>query len=427
MYKRIFKMLLSQGFGLVLNIVEKLLMVPLFVSSWGILRFGEWLLIRTIPNILLTSDVGISSHAGNKINHGCETNDFKGVGKVIYQAIIMMGAITAILMILAICQFEIDIQSLIGVISGSRTDFSVTVFLMILHATLILHSQLMCGVSRVGNNYPYFASLAQIARLLELIFVTVALFLKCGFIGISLCYVSARIIINTIMLVMLVKEIRAKNIVLQRVNNITEYKAFLTSSISYAAIPITQAVFMQGSAIIISMFFGPALLAITTIIRNVTRFLVMFSTVISKSIWSELTRLWASGEFKEFKRVLRNFSFLNAIVIALAFVILIVFYRQVLTWFNINEENVFYLYLIILIHSALLAMNYFFNIAIIATSKHGNYAKMITVMSFISLAIFSLLSFSTKNLVVSYFISFCLSELIILLALFFKFNMKLVK
>lgn len=293
MYKRIFKMLLSQGFGLTLNIVEKLLMVPLFVSTWGILHFGEWLLIRTIPNILLTSDVGISSHAGNKINHSSEINDLKGIGKVVFKSLIMMSIITALLLIFSVIQFKLDMRPWIGVINSSQMDFSVTVFLMILHAILILYSQLMCGISRVGKNYPLYASLAQIARFLELIFVTAALLLNSGFIGVSLCYITARVIINSIMLVLLIREFKNKKIRLQKTNDWQEYKDFLRSSISFASIPMSQAIFMQGSAIIISIFFGPSVLALTTIIRNVTRFLVMFSTLISKSIWSELTRLWA--------------------------------------------------------------------------------------------------------------------------------------
>lgn len=418
-------MLLSQGFGLTLNIVEKLLMVPLFVSTWGILHFGEWLLIRTIPNILLTSDVGISSHAGNKINHSSEINDLKGIGKVVFKSLIMMSIITALLLIFSVIQFKLDMRPWIGVINSSQMDFSVTVFLMILHAILILYSQLMCGISRVGKNYPLYASLAQIARFLELIFVTAALLLNSGFIGVSLCYITARVIINSIMLVLLIREFKNKKIRLQKTNDWQEYKDFLRSSISFASIPMSQAIFMQGSAIIISIFFGPSVLALTTIIRNVTRFLVMFSTLISKSIWSELTRLWAIGDVEKFRMILRRFAILNSAILAISFAIMIIFYKKILHWFNINEEHVFYLYLVITIHSSLLALNYFYNIAIIATSNLGNYAKVITVMSLLSLIAFLILSFATDNLVLAYSISFCLSELIILLALIFKFNTKL--
>ncbi|MGR4107374.1 hypothetical protein K8Q20_08900 [Klebsiella pneumoniae] len=83
MNKRILSMLLSQGFGLAINVIEKLLIVPLFIHSWGLAKFGEWILIRTIPNLLLTTDVGIASHAGNAISVAIIKKEYNAAAHVI--------------------------------------------------------------------------------------------------------------------------------------------------------------------------------------------------------------------------------------------------------------------------------------------------------------------------------------------------------
>ncbi len=132
MYKRILKMLMSQGFGLLMNIIEKLLMVPLFIHAWGLAKFGEWILVRTIPNILLTSDIGISSHTGNEVNSYAENKNYKQVAKTIYLSVIMMIIIITALMLIGILQFLIDTRGLFGVIiipkrisvSGLLNDYS---------------------------------------------------------------------------------------------------------------------------------------------------------------------------------------------------------------------------------------------------------------------------------------------------------------
>lgn len=123
---------MSQGFGLLMNIIEKLLMVPLFIHAWGLAKFGEWILVRTIPNILLTSDIGISSHTGNEVNSYAENKNYKQVAKTIYLSVIMMIIIITALMLIGILQFLIDTRDLFGVIiipkrisvSGLLNDYS---------------------------------------------------------------------------------------------------------------------------------------------------------------------------------------------------------------------------------------------------------------------------------------------------------------
>ncbi|MDH8045642.1 transporter, partial [Klebsiella pneumoniae] len=79
-----------------------------------------------------------------------------------------------------------------------------------------------------------------------------------------------------------------------------QFFTFIKQSIPYAGIPFSQAVSLQGSSVIISSFYGPAVLAFVTVIRNTSRFMVMFSSLLGKSIWAELSRLWAEEKYKEF-------------------------------------------------------------------------------------------------------------------------------
>ncbi|HDT1782703.1 TPA: hypothetical protein QHT09_004715, partial [Escherichia coli] len=189
-----------------------------------------------------------------------------------------------------------------------------------------------------------------------------------------------------------------------------EYLAFIRKSVSYASISITQTIFMQGSSIIVANLFGPAMLAIITIARNVSRFLVMFSSLLSKSIWTELTKLWAKGEVVKFKKIFNKFAIVNSFIITVGFTLMIVFYPFILKWFNINQNmvtNTFWIYIAVCLHSFLLAISYYSNIALIASSNHVGYAKLITMLSFISLIIFALISYLLREIVTAYFIAFC--------------------
>ncbi|QGN38817.1 transporter [Klebsiella oxytoca] len=430
MYKRILKMLMSQGFGLLMNIIEKLLMVPLFIHAWGLVKFGEWILVRTIPNILLTSDIGISSHTGNEVNTYSERKDYSQVAKTIYLSIIMMVIILVILMIIGVLQFLIDTRALFGVSLISKGQFSLAVFLMIIHASLILISQLICGIGRVKDNYTFYALMAQIARFLEITSVSVSLFMfRADIIVVSLCYVLTRILINSIMMFVLTRELRSINCLgSYKGIALNEYVSFIKKSVSYASVSITQTIFMQGSSIIVANLFGPAMLAIITISRNVSRFLVMFSSLLSKSIWTELTKLWAKGEVAKFKKIFNKFAIINSIIITSGLLLMVLFYPWLLKWFNINSNivpNTFWVFLAVALHSFLLAISYYSNIALIASSNHVGYAKLITVLSLVSLMLFVFISYFMREIVIAYLISFCSVEFLTIIMIHFIFMKKL--
>ncbi|HFP9310541.1 transporter [Raoultella ornithinolytica] len=430
MYKRIFKMIMSQGFGLLMNVIEKLLMVPLFIHAWGLTKFGEWILVRTIPNILLTSDVGISSHTGNEVNYYSEKGDYKQVSKTIYLSVLMMFCIVLILLSIGAVQLLYDGRKLFGVASIPQKDFSIAVFLMVIHASLILVSQLICGVSRIKNSYTFYALMAQISRFLEILSVSSALFFFNGsVIIVSICYVGTRLVINSIMLYYLIKELRSiAGISFRKIEGKHEYIGFIKKSVTYASVSFTQTIFMQGSSIIISNIFGPSFLALITIARNVSRFLVMFSSLVSKSIWTELTKLWAQGDLLAFNNLYKKFSLINFVILSLGFAMMIGFHSLILKWFNINEneiDNTFWIYLAVTVHSLLLALSYYSNIALIASSNHVGYAKFITVLSIISVILFGLISFYAQNIVTAYWASFCSVELLTLVVIHFVFMRKL--
>jgi hypothetical protein len=43
----------------------QLLAVPILIQSWGVTRYGTWLMIFTLPSALAISDFGFATSAGN--------------------------------------------------------------------------------------------------------------------------------------------------------------------------------------------------------------------------------------------------------------------------------------------------------------------------------------------------------------------------
>jgi hypothetical protein len=58
---RIYLALAAGAFGQFVTIGSQVLLTPLYFLYWGAAKYGEWLLISTIPAYLAMADFGIGS------------------------------------------------------------------------------------------------------------------------------------------------------------------------------------------------------------------------------------------------------------------------------------------------------------------------------------------------------------------------------
>ncbi|HBY1859747.1 TPA: transporter, partial [Klebsiella pneumoniae] len=181
-------MLLSQGFGLAINVIEKLLIVPLFIHSWGLAKFGEWILIRTIPNLLLTTDVGIASHAGNAISVAIIKKEYNAAAHVIKLSVFLIFLLLSIILVFGIGQFFFDLRSFLGIADSDVNLITYSVLFMSLHAGMILCSQILCSLGRATERYHIYNALAQFTRFLEIAFVCIVLITGGDIVEASIAY-----------------------------------------------------------------------------------------------------------------------------------------------------------------------------------------------------------------------------------------------
>ncbi|HHC2485316.1 TPA: lipopolysaccharide biosynthesis protein [Klebsiella pneumoniae] len=419
MNKRILSMLLSQGFGLAINVIEKLLIVPLFIHSWGLAKFGEWILIRTIPNLLLTTDVGIASHAGNAISVAIIKKEYNAAAHVIKLSVFLIFLLLSIILVFGIGQFFFDLRSFLGIADSDVNLITYSVLFMSLHAGMILCSQILCSLGRATERYHIYNALAQFTRFLEIAFVCIVLITGGDIVEASIAYLLARLIVITIMISLLIKQLKFIKIEIFNAKvSLGQFFSFIKQSIPYAGIPFSQAVFLQGSSVIISSFYGPAVLAFVTVIRNTSRFMVMFSSLLGKSIWAELSRLWAEEKYKEFNRVFLKFNVVNFAILFMASVILVFGYDYFCQWFQLKDvatKQDYILYLVVSLHSLLIAISYYNSVSLLSTERHQKYAKIIMLNAILTTALFWLLSVLTDSLTWAYVLAFCITEMVIAL------------
>lgn len=65
--KRVFSGFIANGYGQGVTIFSQIILVPFFISSWGIQQYGDWLILIALPMYLSLSDMGFSTSTANEM------------------------------------------------------------------------------------------------------------------------------------------------------------------------------------------------------------------------------------------------------------------------------------------------------------------------------------------------------------------------
>lgn len=60
------KNLFVSGFGLIIQILNQLLLVPLYLMVWDVNYYGDWILLTSLSSIFAMTDAGLSSVTQNQ-------------------------------------------------------------------------------------------------------------------------------------------------------------------------------------------------------------------------------------------------------------------------------------------------------------------------------------------------------------------------
>ncbi len=67
MLHRVLQSLRASAFSQASQILIQFVSVPILIHAWGLVYYGEWLLLFTIPSYLGLSDAGLTSAISNEL------------------------------------------------------------------------------------------------------------------------------------------------------------------------------------------------------------------------------------------------------------------------------------------------------------------------------------------------------------------------
>lgn len=291
--------------GNVLTLLTNLLIPPFFIASLGTERYGAWLYLFTIPTSLAMFDLGVSAAFSTEVyklhaqgEHGPAARAFKTGVKVIG------GLMLAMLMISVL-------------VIGSRYalhgngELHATVLLLSAYVLSGFISELLSSSYKIAGLYHRFQTISLFSKLAE-VGALLALIPLDDFRLMALAMLLVRLVSmagSTVVALRLTPELCAGSW-----GGWAPFKHLIVPSLMYAVNPLIMFISLQVPLLIIAPAAGMAALVAYTTIRTLTRLPLQISNQLSVSLYTEFTRLHASGQHEVMRALYRKGLWLIAVL-----------------------------------------------------------------------------------------------------------------
>ena len=318
--------------GLILTFAQHVLLLPLFLHSWGSWLYGDWLALTAAAGYLSLFEGGFQRYLTNRMNAAWDLGDPKQFHRLLHTGIVFSVAVTGVgAVVVALGAFFIPWPKLLRLSILDQSLSGATLMLAGLSLLASIPAGIVGGVYRCLKEYPRGVSLANLARLLQVLAIAAALWQGKGILTIATLLLLAPV------LAMLagIADIRARHPEVRlgaRDSSLSLLAQSFRPSLYFLLLPLSHAFWVQGSIIILSSVRSSAVLALYTTTR--TMFMVVRQALnqINLAAWPEITRLFAKGDRARIRRLHRSVCVLSVVASGLVCGYLLTFGPQVL-WF----------------------------------------------------------------------------------------------
>ena len=289
---RILKMFGAQTYGTLINTLDRLATVPLFIYFWGVDLFGEWLILRAIPSYLAVAELGFATAASNRMSVLILNEKYKQALGYFQSVFLVLCFVSVLLIALVFWLFYyVDVKQLFNFSSTSGSYNLMSVAMLLLgYSLLIFQTQLLSAAYRSVGRYVTAAYITYNIRVVELLALVAVILFDGGLLGVSASYFLVRLLGAAFMAVSLLRDERWLKYGVSEAR-LSIVKEMTPDASGFLAFPLGQAMSLQGTIFIIAHFLSPAAVALFSISRTLSRTIVQLGMQVNRSIWPELTRL----------------------------------------------------------------------------------------------------------------------------------------
>lgn len=374
-HRRVFTALLGNGVSLASRILVQLAMVPLFLYFWSPERYGEWILLSSIPAYLALADLGMADAGGNAIAHNVAAGNVEKARTVRSAVLLFVSAGNIGLALVAALLFGIlRVQNGFGFHAITGDELGWALAGLGLSVILGLQVSTLYATVRGIGRYSDQSMIQSAVALIELGAIAIALMLRPTADTIA----GAMVVVRIGQWAFLNWHVRRHAPQLMRFSirgTREQIKALLRPSLAFMAFPVSNAIVMQGYNILIGVALGPSMLVVYSTCATAARLLQTAFVMIYNTIMPETAILIGMGKMNFVRNIHRAILFCIVAIAPLMGVALYGFILLIFGYWVRGEVQLDHAALAIIILANVIKISYYPSFAILAgTLRHQRFS-----------------------------------------------------
>ncbi|KQS93230.1 hypothetical protein [Chryseobacterium sp. Leaf394] len=381
----IVKNIISKFFGLGVNLINQIALIPLFITFWGVEKYGDWIIISTIMSFFSMSNVGFNDVMANKFIVAHTENKEALCRKYLTNNyILLIFASIVCLLGLSIFVSFFDIEKLFStkVTSGKELVF-VIYFLFFQIITAQFSSVLNAVYRSVKKTYIAFY-LEDGVKVIELIIMLICIYYNFSFVLLSFLLVIPKVVLWGYKILNIPKYFNYYFTL--RDFDFKILKNAALPSVSFMAFPAGYAIMNQGFTLVVAKNYSAEILILFSTTRTLCNFIRTFIGIFQVSIWPEYSIAYGNKDISKMQKIHRNSIYITVALTSIIGLGLLVFGPLI---YNIwtNNQITFNFDLMLVFLCSILVGNLWYSSSVVqmATNKHQSISLFFLFFSMLSL------------------------------------------
>lgn len=377
---------LSHIYAQFITIFSQLAVVPFFLKNWGAPTYAEWLVLASLPNILVLLDFGISQASSNAAIIASAKHTTEHAKAPLQTAFVFTLIVCIVLLFGAnAVSIQFDLTHIFRLNEISRADANTTFIFLILYLCANMLGGNIDAWFRVYDRTALGGFLFANRRLVD-ICVTIGVLSFDGSPETLAIYLAISQFVVLLGIIFLLVYLHGSKNLGFRHASLQEFKVLFWPSTAYLGFPLAQAVTLQGGIQMLHAVADPNTLVAYSMARTLMRLVIQLGVISNNALKPELSRLIGLGRSAQARAFTRRSSVIVSTISILCFGILTAFSTNIL---NIWSQGLVHLdrtsAFLIGIHAVINVLWYIPASFLIASNRHTLIAPAYCASSIITI------------------------------------------
>jgi len=321
---RLFQGIAANGFGQLINAVIQLAGIPIFIHSWGVELYGEWLILSAFAMYLSSSDIGFSTVAANEMTMQVSRGDRAEALVTFNSTWIFITSVSLVVGILLLpVIYYLPVEQWFSFRHQTHSQVVPVVILLILHVLVGLQTRLMIAGFRCDGHYAFGILLSHVLRLCEFSAVIISVYFGATPVIAALIFFGVGFLGMFGIRIFLAKRSHWINYDYRQAS-FKEIKRLARPAFTFMAIPSGMLLKDQGMITVLGITLGPAAVTVFSTVRTLVNAGYQFMSMINQSVWPEISIAYGAKDL-QLARKLHRQAYGASFWLALLFVVAMFF------------------------------------------------------------------------------------------------------